>query len=76
MDPAQAAVRDLEAVETRNGAVRRTVRKRGVGKDLAAQTAGSRSRSVAAGEQPGTADCAAQCLLRLARDSGLTVHGR
>ncbi len=45
------------------------LRKRGVGKDLAAQTAGSDSWTVAVGEQSGTLDCAAQCLLRLAWDS-------
>ena len=45
------------------------LRKRGVGKDLAATNGGQRPRSVAAGEQPGTRHCAAQCLLRLARDS-------
>src|SRR5256885_2911356 len=46
-----------------------TLFRSGVGKDLAAQTGGQRSRSLEAGEQPGTSDCAAQCLLRLARDS-------
>jgi len=42
--------------------------KRGVGQDLAAQTAPQPSRPVAAGELTGARDCTAQCLLRLTRD--------
>ena len=43
---------DLEAVETRVKRRFAELRQRGVGKDLAAQTAGSRSRPVAASQQP------------------------
>ena len=45
------------------------LRKRGVGKRSRRANGGQRSRSVEAGEQPGTGVCAAQCLLRLAWDS-------
>ena len=40
MVPAQVTVYDLEAVETRDGAVRRTCANGSVRKDLAAQTGG------------------------------------
>ena len=45
------------------------LRKRGVGKDLAAQTAGSAHGPWRLANSPGTRHRAAQCLLRLARDS-------
>jgi hypothetical protein len=45
------------------------LRKRGVGKDLAAQTAGSAHGPWRLAESARPSFCAAQCLLRLARDS-------
>ena len=45
------------------------LRKRGVGKDLAAQTAGSAHGPWRMADSPGLSHRAAQCLLRLARDS-------
>ena len=65
---AQAAVCDLEAVETGHGAIRGTAQT-GSGQRSRRENGGQRSWTVAAGEQPGTCICAAQCLLRLARDS-------
>ena len=45
------------------------LRKRGVGKDLAAKTAGSAHGPWRLANSPALQPCAAQCLLRLARDS-------
>ena len=68
MAPAQATVCDLEAVEAGHGAVRR-ITETGCGQRSRRSNGGQRSWSVAAGGQPGTQHCTAQCLLRLARDS-------
>ena len=59
--------------EARLGAVRR-IAKTGSGTGSRRTNGGQRSRPVAAGEQPRACLCAAQCLLRLARDSA--IHWR
>jgi len=66
--PAQASVCDLEAVEAGLGTFDE-LRKRGVDRKSRRQNGGQRSWPVAAGGIAGTSFRAAQCLLRLARDS-------
>ena len=68
MDPASAAVGDLEAVEARAGAVRRVAETR-CQSSPRRDHGGQRSRSVAPCPEQGPGACAAQCLLRLAWDS-------
>src|ERR1035437_5260049 len=61
---------NLEAVEAGNGTIRR-IAETGCGQRAGRENGGQRSWSVEAGEQPGTRHRAAQCLFRLAGDSGI-----
>src|SRR6185437_16419831 len=70
MDQAQAAVCDLEAVETGLGSIRRTA-ETGGGQGSRRENSGQRSRPVEAGGLAGASSRAAQCLLRLAGDSAI-----
>src|SRR5579864_5801914 len=68
MDQTQASVCDLEAVEAGLGSVCR-IAETGCGLRSGRANGGQCSWPVEAGKQSGSQFCAAQCLLRFARDS-------
>src|SRR5215472_6565372 len=70
VDQAQATVCDLEAVGSGTGSIRRIAETRS-GQRSRRPNGGQRSRPVEAGGLSGTSFRAAQCLLRLARDSAI-----